>query len=90
LDAIKVVKLFLSFKDKNGSDSYFYLFNLCSFIYEITRQNGFIFDVAEYEDGYYTHLKVMDSLEDIKERLELLYKSAPQIVVVEHLEKTAI
>ncbi len=87
LGVVETAKIFLSFKSSRGSDSYYYLFNLFSFIYNVIKENAYIFDVTVYEQKYRTILKPLGCLEELNKKLEILYSFTPQILKLDTLKK---
>lgn len=87
LNPMAMARLFRSFKDKNGNDNYYYFYSLFALLYELIKTNGYIFDVDMHKNGYYTILKPLDSIEEIREALEVLYAMTPQVVKIKQPKK---
>ncbi len=83
----ELFRLFISFEDDSGSESYRFLFYLFRIAYLMIEAKAFIPAVIENKKSFLIAYRVLHSIPEIQQQLDSLSKLAPQMV---HYKKSHI
>lgn len=81
-EPISLFKLFISFEEESGSESFRYLFYMFRIAYMLIESGGFIPAVLPMSDTIYKIIyRPLISVPEIREQIEVLSKFMPKIVI---------
>jgi len=80
ISTAELFKLFISFEDERGSQSYRFLFYLFRIAYLIIDAKAFIPSVIENKKSFSISYRILNSIPEVQEQLHALAKLAPKVV----------
>lgn len=80
LDIVELFRLFISFEDDSGSQSYRFLFHLFRVAYLMIEAKAFIPTVIEEKKSFFIVYRPLHSIPQVQEQLRSLSRLAPKIV----------
>lgn len=80
LDIVELFRLFISFEEDSGSQSYRFLFHLFRVAYLMIEAKAFVPAVIEEKKSFFIVYRPLHSIPQVQEQLYTLSKMAPKIV----------